>query len=74
MNKKAITHLQTALDGYRNNLAGVSEYVEKAKENLAKATTHKQEMLDMIDELETLLGDDAQPTAETEAPEKMVEA
>jgi len=64
MNKKAKTHLQTALDGYRNNLAGVTDYVAKAKENLEKATAHKQEMLDNIAELEGILGDDAQPTME----------
>lgn len=74
MNKKAIEHLQFALDQYRKNLVGVTEYVEKAKENLEQARNHKEETLTKIADLEEVLGDNATPTKETETVEEPVTA
>lgn len=65
MNEKAKEHLNFALTQYRNNLGGVSDYVEKAKENLDKAVAHKEETLTKIKELEDILGADATPVEET---------
>ena len=64
MDEKAKEHLMFALKQYRNNLVGVSEYVEKAKDNLDQSLKHKDETLTKIEELENILGDDAIETPE----------
>ena len=71
MDEKAKEHLSFALEQYRNNLGGVSEYVEKAKENLEKALLHKEETLTKIKELENILGDDAIETPKDELAEEV---
>ena len=77
MNTKATEHLTFALEQYRNNLGGVADYVEKAKDNLEKAQAHQADTLNKISELEEILGVESVDSSEevsTESTESTQEA
>jgi hypothetical protein len=58
--------LNMMLEGYRNNMQGITQYIDSTTEQLEEATTQRDEMEEAITELKELLGVTDDEEAETE--------
>ena len=56
MNDSSEKFLKLMLEGYKQNLEGVEQYLTQTNMQLADAASSKDEMLEHIKELEDLLG------------------
>jgi len=56
MNESSEKFLKLMLEGYKQNLEGVDQYLTQTNMQLADAASSKEEMLEHIKELEDLLG------------------
>jgi|3_EtaG_2_1085321.scaffolds.fasta_scaffold185125_1 peptidoglycan hydrolase CwlO-like protein len=48
--------LKMMLDGYRNNMQGITQYIDSTSEQLEEAKKQRDEMEESITELKDLLG------------------
>jgi BioD-like phosphotransacetylase family protein len=69
MDENIKKHLQVALEGYKQNLTGVNEFIENAKQNLTQAETAKEDMENRISELNEVLGITEDEETEDVSPE-----
>ena len=71
MNDSSEKFLKLMLDGYKQNLEGVEQYISQTEMQVADAAKSKEEMLEHIEELKNLLGieegDEEESEEETEA-------
>ena len=67
MNDSSEKFLKLMLDGYKQNLEGVEQYISQTEMQVADAAKSKEEMLEHIEELKTLLGIEEGDEEEEEA-------